>query len=86
MLDRSELKVGQNGRVHCLYGSTAVTAYLLLDPAETPNGKAALKAWRDAKRAEEDALAQRNHDLERELEDLVDQIGIEAAIARLKGD
>lgn len=86
LLDRSELKVGPNGHVHCLYGDTAVTAYLLLDPAETPKGKAAMKAWRDAKRNAEDALAQRNHELERELEDLIDQIGIEAALARLKGD
>ena len=87
MTKRSPVIVTQSGQVHFSYGGgTPVYAYLSLDAAETEQGKEALRQWRIEKRNREDAEAEHNADLERELEDLVGSIGIEAAIRKLQGD
>ncbi len=84
---RSPVIITKSGQVHFSYcGGTQVYAYLSIDAAETEQGKEALRQWRDEKRSREDAEAEHNAELERELEDLVDSIGIEAAIRKLQGD
>ena len=83
---RAPIVVSTTGKVQFTYGGTPVWAYLSVDPVETPQGKEALNQWRIEKRNREDAEAERNQDLERELEDLVGSIGIEAAIQKLRCD
>ena len=87
LIVQSQVVVSQSGQVHFSYGGgTPVYAYLSIDAAETEQGKEALRQWRIEKRNREDAEAEHNADLERELEDLVGSIGIEAAIRKLQGD
>ena len=78
--------VSNTGSVQFTYGGTPVYAYLSVDPSETEQGKEALRQWRIEKRNRDEAEAKHNADLERELEDLVGSIGIEAAIRKLQGD
>lgn len=82
----TQVSVTESGQVHFTYGNTPVWAYLSVDPAETEQGKEALRQWRIEKRNREDAEAERNDELQRELEDLVGSIGIEAAIRKLQGE
>ena len=84
--ERAPVVVSTTGKAQFTYGGTPVWAYLSVDPAETPQGKEALNQWRIEKRNREDAEAERNEDLERELEDLVDSLGVEAAIQKLRGN
>ena len=85
--ERAPVVVSPTGNVQFTYGGgTPVYAYLSVDPAETEQGKDALTQWRIEKRNREDAEAERSKDLERELEDLVDILGVEAAIQKLRGD
>lgn len=81
-----EVVVSTTGKAQFTYGGTPVWAYLSVDPAETPQGKEVLNRWRIEKRNLEDAEAERNQDLECELDDLVGSIGIEAAIQKLRRD
>ena len=86
LVKQSQVTVAQSGQVHFLYGGASVYAHLSLDAAETEQGKEALRQWRIEQRNREDAEAEHNADLERELEDIIDSIGIEAAIRKLQGD
>lgn len=87
MADRAHVVVTQTGQVHFSYGGgTPVYAYLSIDAGETEQGKEALRQWRIEKRNREDAEAERNADLERELDDLVGTIGLAAVIQKLKGE
>ena len=87
MSRREQVVVTQTGQAHFSYGGgTPVYAFLLIDAADTEQGKEALRQWRIKQRNREDAEAEHNANLERELEDLVGSIGIEAAIRKLQGD
>lgn len=83
---QSEVAVSASGNVHFLYGGTPVWAYLSVEASETERGKEALRQWHIEKRNREDAEAEHNNDLERELEDIVGSMGIEAAIRKLQGE
>lgn len=80
----SQLTVTPSGDVHYVYGGVPVWVYLSVDPRETPEGQALKREWLTEKRNQEDREAELNWDRERELEDLVDEIGYDAAIEALR--
>jgi uncharacterized Ntn-hydrolase superfamily protein len=80
----SRLTVTPSGDVHYVYGTEPVWVYLSVDPRETPEGQALKREWLTEKRNREDREAELNRDRERELEDLVDEIGYDAAIEALR--
>lgn len=84
LVEGAELTVTNSGQVHFLYGKQPVWVYLSVDPLQTEKGRLALKAWRDEERNRLDREAELNRDHERELEDLVDEIGLDEVIRLLK--
>lgn len=84
LTQKSQLTVTPSGLVHYVYGGSPVWAYLSVDPSETPQGQAAKREWLTEKRNREDREAELNRERERELEDLVDEIGYDAAIEALR--
>lgn len=85
LTEKSEVAVSLSGRAQFLYGRTPVWVTLTVDAANSDKGKAAELKWQEEKRNREDAIAEINNELERELEDLVSEIGIEAVLRKLKG-
>ena len=81
----TQFTVSNSGVLYFTYGHSPVLVYLAVDPTQTEQGKTFLKAWRDEKRSREDALAEQNLEAEREIEDLVESLGADEAIRRLKG-
>ena len=86
LVDHAQVAVNGSGRVGFLYGGSPVLAYLSVDPADTTQGKEALKQWRIDQRNREDAEAERNADFEREIEDLMDGLSQEEIVRRLRGE
>lgn len=84
LVDGAELTVTNSGQVHFLYGKQPVWVYLSVDPLQTEKGRLALKAWRDEERNHLDREAELNRDLERELEDLVDEVGLYEVVRLLR--
>ena len=83
MSKRAQVVVTQSGNVHFSYGGgTPVYAFLLIDAADTEQGKEALRQWRAKELDRENTEKERrNH-----LENLIDSIGVDAAIRKLQGD
>lgn len=77
-----DVVVMPSGRLSFAHKGQPVWVYLSVDPAGTDKGKAALKAHNAARRqAEADEQAKQD-----QLQALVDDIGLDAALARLRGD
>ena len=86
LAERSQVVISPSGIAQFTYGGTPVLVYLSVDPAETAQGKEALRQWRIDKRNREDAEAERNADFEREIEDLMDGLSQEEIVRRLRGE
>lgn len=76
--------VNQNGAVHFLHNGEPVWAYLSVDPLQTEKGKFALREWKEARDLEFRRQAELERKRERELDDLVGEIGLDEAIRMLR--
>lgn len=77
-----DVMVLPSGRVSFAQNGKPVFVYLSVDPAQTEKGRAAIaadSAQRAARHAEIKAR-------ETELQDLIDSIGVDAALSKLKGE
>jgi len=63
-----------------------VSLYFSIDPETTTKGKEAIAAWRKERSRIEEERKEQEEELSSELESLVDAIGIDAAIRKLRGE